>query len=124
MSEPGQIIGDIAAGALTARAVEPSHGEAADGHTHERACLNCGTALVGPHCHNCGQAARMGCKPRAFSHVDGQDQEAGLAPKLQLLDRIGRIHRLSLRIAHLYIHAAHRAILHDDSPDQVTLFGC
>ncbi len=59
MSDPGQLIGDIAAGALTARAVEPGHGEAADGHSHEAACLNCGTMLIGSHCHQCGQAAHV-----------------------------------------------------------------
>lgn len=53
-------IGDLAQGALTARAVEPAHGEGRDdGHTHESACLNCGTALIGRHCHNCGQAAHV-----------------------------------------------------------------
>ncbi|MCE2843210.1 MAG: hypothetical protein LW689_10760 [Novosphingobium sp.] len=53
-------IGDLAQGALTARAVEPAHGEGRDdGHTHESVCLNCGTALIGRHCHNCGQAAHI-----------------------------------------------------------------
>ena len=56
----GEIVGDIAQGALLARAVEPAHGEAAeDGHTHEAACLNCGTPLFGTHCHACGQAAHV-----------------------------------------------------------------
>jgi hypothetical protein len=68
LSGPGQIIGDIAAGALTARAVEPAHGEAGDGHTHEHACLNCGTALIGSHCHNCGQAAHVHKTISAFFH--------------------------------------------------------
>ena len=31
----GEIVGDVAQGALLARAVEPEHGESADGHTHE-----------------------------------------------------------------------------------------
>ena len=68
MSDPGQFVGDIAAGALAARAVEPAHGEAADGHTHERACLNCGTALIGSHCHSCGQAAHVHKTIAAFFH--------------------------------------------------------
>lgn len=56
----GEVIGDIAQGALTARAFEPGHGEAGDdGHTHEQACLNCATPLVGSHCHRCGQAAHV-----------------------------------------------------------------
>ena len=62
-------IGDIAQGALTARAVEPEHGVGrSDGHTHESACLNCGTALVGSHCHQCGQAAHVHRSLGAFFH--------------------------------------------------------
>ena len=73
MSEPGQFIGDIAAGALAARAVEPAHGEAAangpeDGHSDEAACLNCGTVLLGSHCHGCGQAAHVHRTIAAFFH--------------------------------------------------------
>ncbi len=65
----GEVIGDIAQGALTARAFEPAHGETADdGHTHESACLNCGTPLVGRHCHECGQAAHVHKTLRAFFH--------------------------------------------------------
>ena len=30
-----------------------------DGHTHERACLNCGAELVGDYCHACGQKAHV-----------------------------------------------------------------
>lgn len=65
-----EIIGDIAQGALTARAIEPEHGESEldDGHTHERACLNCGTPLVGSHCHQCGQAAHVHRTLGAFFH--------------------------------------------------------
>jgi hypothetical protein len=68
VSEPGQFIGDIAAGALTARAAEPTHGEASDGHSHEAACLNCGTGLLGSHCHQCGQAAHVHKTIAAFFH--------------------------------------------------------
>lgn len=68
MSGNGEIIGDIATGALVARAVEPAHGEGRDGHTHERACLNCGTPLVGSHCHACGQAAHVHRTLSAFFH--------------------------------------------------------
>ena len=70
----GEVIGDIAQGALTACAFEPAHGESGphsasdDGHTHESACLNCGTALVGRHCHECGQAAHVHKTLRAFFH--------------------------------------------------------
>lgn len=69
MSGDGELIGDIAAGALAARAAEPDHGESSDdGHTHEAACLNCGTMLVGSHCHACGQAAHVHRTIRAFFH--------------------------------------------------------
>jgi hypothetical protein len=39
-----------------------------DGHTAERACLNCGTVLVGSHCHGCGQAAHVHRTLAAFFH--------------------------------------------------------
>ena len=69
MAGSEEVVGDIAAGALAARAIEPAHGEVgADGHTHEAACLNCGTVLVGPHCHGCGQAAHVHRTLGAFFH--------------------------------------------------------
>ena len=62
-------IGDLAQGALIARAIEPAAGEAApDGHTHESACLNCGTELVGSHCHACGQRGHVHKTLGAFFH--------------------------------------------------------
>ncbi|WP_294266040.1 DUF3667 domain-containing protein [uncultured Sphingomonas sp.] len=51
-------LGDLATGALMARAVdrhEYNHAE----HEGHGACLNCGTTLVGEHCHACGQAAHL-----------------------------------------------------------------
>lgn len=68
MSGSGDIIGSIAEGAMAARAVEPAHGEGTEGHTQESACLNCGTALVGSHCHACGQAAHVHRTLSAFFH--------------------------------------------------------
>jgi hypothetical protein len=60
-------IGDAVTGSLLARAVEPGAGEAgADGHTHERNCLNCGCKLVGDYCHCCGQKAHIHRSLRAF----------------------------------------------------------
>ena len=50
--------GDAATGAVIACAVEPATGEA-DGHTHERSCLNCGAELAGDYCHRCGQKAHV-----------------------------------------------------------------
>lgn len=66
-----EAVGDLAQGALIARAVEPAGGEqaeATDGHTHEQACLNCGTELVGTHCHACGQKAHVHRTIGAFLH--------------------------------------------------------
>ncbi|HEX8584302.1 MAG TPA: DUF3667 domain-containing protein [Allosphingosinicella sp.] len=54
-----EAIGEAVTGGAMARAVEPDAGEGGDGHTHESACLNCNTPLVGPHCHQCGQAAHV-----------------------------------------------------------------
>ena len=66
-TDGGEIVGDIAQGALIARAVEPDHGRA-DGPAHGSACLNCGTALLGSHCHACGQAAHVHRTLGAFFH--------------------------------------------------------
>ena len=59
-------IGEAVTGGLAARAVEPKAGEA--GHTHETACLNCGTALVGDYCHRCGQQGHVHRTLGAFWH--------------------------------------------------------
>lgn len=57
--------GDIVTGALVGRAVEPTAGE---GGGHGDLCLNCGTALIGPHCHQCGQAAHIHRSLGAIGH--------------------------------------------------------
>ena len=59
-------VGDAVTGGLAARAVEPAAGEGQD--AGEGACLNCGTALAGPHCHQCGQAAHVHRTLTAFWH--------------------------------------------------------
>lgn len=59
--------GELATGGLLARAVDEP-GAAEDGHTQERACLNCGTPLAGPHCHQCGQRAHVHRTLSAFFH--------------------------------------------------------
>jgi len=62
-----EAIGDAVTGGLLARAVEPGAGEAgADGHTHEKNCLNCGTPLTGPYCSACGQKAHVHRSVRGF----------------------------------------------------------
>jgi hypothetical protein len=49
--------------------VEPRAGGAgAEGHTHEKNCLNCGAALVGPYCAACGQKAHVHRSMRGFMH--------------------------------------------------------
>lgn len=61
-------IGDIVTGGMLARAVEPGAGEAGgDGRTHERNCLNCGAALTGPYCAECGQKSHVHRSLRAFA---------------------------------------------------------
>ena len=68
MSEP-EGIGEAVSGAAIARAVEPRAGEiGADGHTHEQACLNCGTPLRGDFCVACGQRAHIHRTLSAFAH--------------------------------------------------------
>jgi hypothetical protein len=63
-----EAVGDAVTGGVIGRAVEPKAGEAADGHTHETNCLNCGTALTGPYCYNCGQHAHVHRTLSAFFH--------------------------------------------------------
>ena len=60
-----EAVGDVITGGLMARALEPPSGEA-DGHTHEKCCLNCGTPLTGPYCSACGQRAHIHRSVRAF----------------------------------------------------------
>lgn len=62
-----EALGDAVTGGLLARAIEPRAGEAgADGHTHEKNCLNCGAALVGPFCAACGQKSHVHRSLRGF----------------------------------------------------------
>ena len=64
-----EAIGDAVTGSMLGRAVEPGAGEpGADGHTHERACLNCGAMLAGDFCHNCGQKAHVHRTLTGFFH--------------------------------------------------------
>lgn len=58
-------VGDAVTGGLLARAMEPRAGEA-DGHTHEKNCLNCATPLTGSYCSACGQKAHVHRSVRAF----------------------------------------------------------
>ena len=49
--------GDLVTGALIGRAVD--HGRDDTHGAQGGICLNCGTVLVGPHCHQCGQAGHV-----------------------------------------------------------------
>ncbi len=74
MSDIGEAIGTVSEGTLIARAIEKEgarDGVAAltdKGHFHEQACLNCDTALIGAHCHACGQKRHLHRTIGAFFH--------------------------------------------------------
>ncbi|MES2057929.1 MAG: DUF3667 domain-containing protein [Pseudomonadota bacterium] len=53
-----EAVGDIATGALIGHAIAPGSTGTHDGAGHGP-CLNCGTALIGDHCHHCGQNAHV-----------------------------------------------------------------
>lgn len=64
-----EAVGDAVTGGVIGRGVEPKAGEpGADGHTHEKACLNCGALLIGDFCHSCGQRAHVHRTLRGFFH--------------------------------------------------------
>jgi hypothetical protein len=58
-------VGEAVTGGLIARAVEPAAGEALESGTR---CLNCGTDLIGPYCHHCGQAGHVHRSLAGFGH--------------------------------------------------------
>lgn len=76
MSDMTEGLGSMVEGAGLARAVEPEargdahdeHAKRSQGHFQETECLNCGTGLVGSHCHNCGQEAHLHRTLGAFLH--------------------------------------------------------
>jgi hypothetical protein len=60
---------DIITGALAARSVEPEAGDHQAGGGHGGAlCLNCGTRLIGAHCHACGQSGHVHRTVGAIGH--------------------------------------------------------
>src|SRR5215218_3145918 len=63
-----EALGDAVAGGMLGRAVEPMAGEGTEGHSHETNCLNCGAALTGPFCAECGQHAHVHRTLGAFFH--------------------------------------------------------
>lgn len=71
MSDIVEGLGTAAEGGLFAKAVSGKRGgepELEKGHFAEGACLNCGTPLVGDHCHACGQKAHLHRTLSAFMH--------------------------------------------------------
>ena len=71
MSDIVEGLGTAAEGGLFAKAVSGKQGggpELEKGHFAEGACLNCGTPLVGDHCHACGQKAHLHRTLSAFMH--------------------------------------------------------
>lgn len=71
MSEFGEAMGTAAEGGLFARAISgraKPEKAASKGHFDESACLNCGTPLIGTHCHECGQAAHLHRTLGALGH--------------------------------------------------------
>jgi len=65
---PGGIeaAGDVIAGSLIARAIEPGAGE--NVVDREVKCLNCGTLVAGRYCQNCGQSLHVHRTLTAFWH--------------------------------------------------------
>jgi len=66
MSGEFEAVADVATGAVAAQAVDgvSTHGR----REHDGNCLNCGTALIGPHCHHCGQSAHIHRTASALIH--------------------------------------------------------
>ena len=61
-------IGSAVTAGLAARAVEPRRGEGGAHGQGPLRCLNCGTSLVGSHCHHCGQRADVHRSFGAIGH--------------------------------------------------------
>ena len=61
-------VGDVVTGMLVAREIDAAGAIGADGHTHEAACLNCGTPLAGAYCSTCGQHGHIHRTLTAFFH--------------------------------------------------------
>lgn len=59
---------DIVTGGLIGRSLEPGTGVVHAAHDHPAQCLNCGTTLIGSHCHACGQAGHVHRTAGAIIH--------------------------------------------------------
>jgi hypothetical protein len=67
MEGHGEAAADVITGGVIARAVEPAAGEAQAGPGHGH-CLNCGAALAGAYCSQCGQSAHLHRTLRSLGH--------------------------------------------------------
>ena len=65
MSGEFEAVADVATGAVVAQAVDGAAGGQSE---HGGKCLNCGTVLVGKHCHGCGQSAHIHRTASALFH--------------------------------------------------------
>ena len=69
MAGEGEAIGELVSGGLFARAVSPrAAAHAHDPHAEHGNCLNCGAALVGPFCRECGQEGHVHRTAGAILH--------------------------------------------------------
>lgn len=71
MSDIGDAVGTAVEGGLFAKAIDQRRGSRTPlekGHFAEGQCLNCGTELIGSHCHACGQKAHLHRTIGAFVH--------------------------------------------------------
>jgi hypothetical protein len=69
MSGEFEAAGGIVTGGLIGRALEPRAGEhGGEAHGPGALCLNCGTALIGPNCHQCGQSGHVHRSLGAIGH--------------------------------------------------------
>lgn len=71
VNDIGDAIGTAVEGGLFAKAIDERDKSATPlekGHFAEGQCLNCGTELIGAHCHNCGQKAHLHRTIGAFMH--------------------------------------------------------
>ncbi|MCD2323660.1 DUF3667 domain-containing protein [Sphingomonas sp. IC-56] len=59
--------GELVTGALLGRAMDHATPDSG-AHGHGRLCLNCGTALIGEHCHHCGQPGHVHRSLHAVGH--------------------------------------------------------
>ena len=59
---------DLVSRALRARATDGPGGSATGNGDHPALCLNCGTRLIGPHCHRCGQSGHVHRTVGAIGH--------------------------------------------------------